>query len=171
MCNSRFKPEKTGFLVKGKNGMKIAVCPDCHGLIVLNGRKYDVDIMVVPVKKPSLAEALENNVYVCPSKYIRKNPKFIAFYLGGNTKAITHLAKVKQVQDNVPADLIVKKQNLREAHVDRWKKYQIYKLFKLGNMMELVKPIKRENFPSIQNRVYVDFQTFSKAKKLRELFR
>ncbi|UCD96166.1 MAG: hypothetical protein JSV35_06635 [Candidatus Bathyarchaeota archaeon] len=169
ICNSSFKPEEKGFLVKGKNGSIVAVCPKCNGLIVLDGVKYDVDIMVVPVKEPSFKEALENRIYVCPSQYVRKNPKLVAFYLGGDVRAITHMAKVGRVQDNVSANSVMKNQN-SEGN-EEWKKYEFYKIFELEDIVELEIPIKREEFPPIQSRIYVDFQTFSKAERVEDFFR
>ena len=125
------------------------------------------DIMIVPVGEESLRDVIEKGIYVCPDDYVKRNPKFLAFYLGKNIGAITHFAEVQNIRSQVSRNEVFKVKS--KNSVPKWKKHRLYKIFRLDNVIELDKAIKREKM-GIQGRMYVSFKTFHKAGSVRDLF-
>ena len=166
ICGKRL-PEGSKCFIVGEKGEKIGLCSECQGPIVLNGIRYDVDIMIVPVKQESLLNAIKNRIYICPSHYVRKRPKFIAFYVGGEKGLITHLAKVQCIEDNVPFEKLFKKESPDTKF--GWKRHRFFKVFRLCKVIGLKNPIRRNHSPPIQNRMYVAFKRLVKAKNIEDL--
>lgn len=135
----------------------------------MNTIRFNRDIMVVPVKQGSLVLAQTMHFYVCPSNYVAKNPKMIAFYVGGEIGAITHAASIQTIETNVPRERI--RTNNKQADTSKWERYETYKVFHLTNMIELEKPIRRSKVreAGIQNRIYSTFHRFSDAKRIDDL--
>jgi hypothetical protein len=148
ICGKNFEPKKSASILISENGEQIGICSECSGTVYRGGMRYNVDVMVVPVKPESLKKALEDNLYICPAANVRKNPKFIAFYQGGKLGIIAYLAKVGSIEYNTKSG---------------------YKTFKLENLVKLKNPIKRGSLPPIQARIYVTFEKFSKASCLKDL--
>ena len=168
LCRTPFMPSEKSFLVKGRMHKTIGVCPRCHGEIFQHGTRFTADIMIVPVKRESLVGAIKRKVYICPDHYVKRNPKLIAFYVGDEVGAITHLAMVRDIRSEVPDTEIF------EARCDekrsKWEKHALFKLFTLGTVLELKDPIRRAKIP-IQGRIYVSFEAFSRAKSITDLFK
>lgn len=166
LCDSVYKSIKDYYL-KGKKGEKIWICLNCRDEIVRNNLRFTADVMIVPVRRESLEKAIKDRIYICPSNYIRKIPKLIAFYLGGEIGAITHIAKVKNIIFNVSREEIFKK-GISQYKLP-WQKHLFYNIFKLEKLIELENSIKRGKFPPIQNRTYVSFVKLAKAKSIGDL--
>lgn len=152
-----------------ENG-EIAICPSCHDDVFQYGSRYDVDIMIVPVSEDSFKTATRKKRYVCPSRYIRKRPKFIAFYRGGDIGAITHVAKAVKIASKVPKLEVKAFWRSERLITPLWMDSDSFEVFNLKELMPLGYKITRNNAPPIQNRVYKTFKQFAKARKLEDLY-
>ena len=150
-----------------QNNKMILICPECHEDVYENGTRFTVDIMVVPVSHESFSLAINNRKYIIPSRYLRKYPKFIAFYRGNNINAITHISKVRKITNEVTINEIMDIYNTNKKYM--WMNDEQYIVFDLENVLKLKNNINRDKKPPIQNRTYKSFKTFSKAKALIDL--
>jgi len=175
LCGN-FLKNKRGFVIKGKSGKSLAICSDCLGEVYQAGIRFTVDVMIVPVKEDSLKLVLFEKIYICPDRYITKNPKMIAFYIGGKVGAITHLARVQSIEKNVPKENTLISNKLTKPAkwkvVPRWKTFNRYQVFHLQNVIELEKHIKRGTSKGgvIQQRIYTTFCRFLAANTISDLF-
>ncbi len=129
--------------------------------------RFKVDIAVVPVAEASFERAVRKREYVAPNRRMRSNPKYIAFYRTSGIGAITHIARVTAIASNVPrCEIILEEERPNES----WALSETFRLFKLTELYELQKPIPRIRCSTIQNRIYVSFEIFSRAGNLRDLF-
>jgi hypothetical protein len=149
------------------NGENINVCQNCQDDIYENGIRYDVDIMIVPITEDSFIFTKNNKLYVHPSKYVKKRPKFIAFYRGGNIAAITHISKVINIIENINnAKTMI---YLNNKEFGKWVKEEEFTIYYLDKILSLKNPIKKSNYPPIQNRSHKSFKKFQTAKFLKDL--
>lgn len=146
---------------------EIGICPSCHDDVFQGGLRYDIDIMTVPVSEDSLKTAIRKKKYICPSRYIRRRPKFIAFYRGGRIGAITHVARVVNITSNVPGSEITAL--LKAQEHSKWIDKNKFEIFDLRKLVLLKHKIARNDSPPVQNRIYKTFKQFAKARKLKDL--
>ncbi len=166
ICDS-FRDPKKGSTIEIIGGI-IWICPSCHEDVFKGGLRYNVDIMTVPVSEESFRSTVESNFYVCPSRRLRRLPKFIAFYRTCGASAVTHIARVVDVTFQVSKEKINCftriKTNVSWASEDR------FDLFEIAALKQLRFGLARESSPPVQNRAYTDFKKFSKARKLRDIY-
>lgn len=164
-------------VIKGKSDKSLTVCSNCQGDLYLDGIRFTRDIMIVPVREDSLNIALTQRLYVCPDKYVKRNPKLIAFYVGGGVRArggrvgaITHIGCVKCIEENVPKENIVIISN--QIGAPRWKTFEKYKVFHLRSLIELERHIRRGKTKgaAVQNRIYATFHRFLNAQTVQDLY-
>jgi hypothetical protein len=149
------------------DGSVINVCSKCNEDIYLDGERYNVDVMIVPITDASFKFTYEKKLYIKPSRYVQKDPKFIAFYRIGNIGAITHIAKVIKIQKDVERKELINRYNIGDF--GKWSNEEIYKVYLLENVLELKNKIIKKNAQPIQNRVYKSFKKFCNAKTIEDL--
>ena len=116
-------------------------------------------------------------IYIHPSNSLAQNPKMIAFYLTGEVGAITHIACVRSIITNVPQEKIQLSheeiENAGRKIRPTWKEARMYNIFYLRDLIELQKHIPRSASKGsvIQNRIYVTFEQFTKAKTTEDFIR
>jgi Zn finger protein HypA/HybF involved in hydrogenase expression len=166
LCGGVFSLKK-GSAILTQDG-KIVICPECHDDTFRNGSRYNVDVMVVPISENSFKIAAKKGIYVCPSQYIRKTPKLIAFYRGGEVGAITHISKVVKVASRVPRSQM--EFSLGTNNSGSWVNKDRFEVFSILVPVLLRFPIFRYKTGPVQNRMYRTFKQFLRARKLRDLY-
>ena len=150
-----------------QNGAILSICNKCRSDIYLNGIRLEVDIMVVPITEESFEFTLKNLTYIKPSKYVAKNPKFIAFYRLGDISAVSHIAKVINIENGVSQEHL--KNIFKINNLGKWTEENNFIIYKFENILELKNKIVRNGSQPIQNRVYKSFKKFHNAKRLSDL--
>lgn len=172
LCKSPLNRKEKNVVIKGK-AKSLEVCPICQDDIYVNRTRFTEDIMIVPIKKPSLDMACAQKLYICPKEYVAKNPKMIAFYVGGEVGAITHIGHVKLIERNVQRKEILPTSG-KKARVPKWKRFEQYSVFHLGDVIELERHIARRGDARgavIQRRIYVAFHRFLNAKAIEDFYK
>ena len=171
LCKLPIKGKERSVVIKGKHGKSLKVCSNCQDDVYLDGIRFNKDVMIVPVKRESLNIACTRKLYICPSAYVARNPKMIAFYIGGKVGAITHIGCMKSIETNVVRKDILPTSN-KEAIFPRWKRFERYKVFHLENVIELERPIRRGDVRGavIQNRIYATFRRFLNARTVQDFY-
>lgn len=168
ICGATFTRGNGSLILTEKNG-EIGICPSCHDDVYQDGSRYDVDIMIVPVSEESFKIANLKKKYIAPSSHIRRRPKFVAFYRGSDIQAITHIARIIKVISQVSRSDV--KVFLRNGKPLRWMDKKDFNIFEFLTPVKLRYKIVRNDSPPIQNRVYKTFEQFSKARKIKDLYR
>jgi len=146
---------------------EIGICRSCHDEVFQERSWYEIDVMIVPVSKDSFKNVIRQKKYICPERYVRKKPKFIAFYRGGDIGAITHIARVVNVTFKTPLSMV--EDILSDQNHSAWMDADEYRIFDLQKPVALKYKITKNGSPAIQNRVYKTFKKFAEARKLRDL--
>ena len=155
-----------GILIYGSFNKNVFVCKSCFGEVYINGARFNTDVLIAPVQDDSFELAIKSQIFITPYNYIKKNPKYVAFYRGKNIGAITHIAKI-----------IENKRYTLKSNFENKYKDEIFKRVKNGKvniiqlapLIELKNKIIRGDSPPIQNRIYVTFSTFIKSQKIKDL--
>ena len=166
LCGNKFKKDK-GSLILTKRKRGIGICPSCHDDVYKDGLRYDVDIMIVPVTEESFKISNIFNKYISP--YVKRRPKLIAFYMGGEIKAITHISIVSKIIPDVHRTEIEYLYNNQKY--PNWMNKKEFNIFEIQNPIMLRHKIDRKSASTIQNRVYKTFKEFTRAKEIEDLMR
>ena len=153
--------------IKLKNGEFYSICEQCLDDIFMINFRFDVDIMVSPIKEISFQKVQQFNQFVAPMGYARQNPKFISFYKG-EKKAITHIARVMNIDYDVEYNDL---EYYFDALKESWMDSKTFQIFNLDHVNELDLWIIRTGKYTIQNRIYVDFELFINAKNIQDLLK
>lgn len=120
--------------------------------------------LIVPVDDYSFNKAMEENIYACPASYGRNDCQYIAFYRPEPVGAITHYAKVGEINTNC-GDVLSK--------IERIMMFPEYSeepasVFRLDDITKLSSPIQHTG-QGIQGSMYKKLDQILSANFVEDL--
>ncbi|UCC92470.1 MAG: NYN domain-containing protein [Thermoplasmata archaeon] len=123
------------------------------------------EVMVVPIKEETFAAAKKIHVYAVPIVRSTSDVHHIAFYRGAPTSAITHYAKVTKIEKNLTFPEVFPGGSSVVTRKD-----QALKVYRLDDLKELKRRVKKGRNPPVSGPRYTDLATLRKARYLDEVW-